>query len=148
MIPLPIETERLLIRPLRLDDAAEMGQSRDWIQEKIERFERDGGMSLWAVVERASSRTSELGRRDPAHPAVDTRLGEDRLRELGPCAVAVGGDVPHAARKLDELAHRGAEMSDVCRAASLVVDDGDLVSFRAGVEHRPHEVRPRLAEEP
>ena len=60
MIPLPIETERLLIRPLRLDDAAEMGQSRDWIQEKIERFERDGGMSLWAVVERASGRAAGL----------------------------------------------------------------------------------------
>jgi len=60
VIPLPIETERLLIRPLRLDDAAEMGQSRDWIQEKIERFERNGGMSLWAVVERASGRAAGL----------------------------------------------------------------------------------------
>lgn len=60
MIELPIETERLLIRPLRLADAGELGQSADWIQEKIDRFERDGGMSLWAVVERASGRAAGL----------------------------------------------------------------------------------------
>ena len=60
MIQLPIETERLVIRPLRLADAAEMGESPDWIQEKIERFERDGGMSLWAVVVRASGRAAGL----------------------------------------------------------------------------------------
>lgn len=59
-IPLPIETERLLIRPLRLGDAGELDQAADWIQEKIDRFERDGGMSLWAVVERASGRAAGL----------------------------------------------------------------------------------------
>ena len=58
MIPLPIETERLVIRPLRLEDADEMGMSREWIAEKIDRFERDGGMSLWAVVERESGRAA------------------------------------------------------------------------------------------
>jgi len=60
VIPLPIETERLVIRPLRLADAAEMGESPEWIQEKIDRFERDGGMSLWAVVVRASGRAAGL----------------------------------------------------------------------------------------
>lgn len=60
MIELPIETERLVIRPLRLEDAAELGQPADWIQEKIDRFERDGGMSLWAVVERATGRAAGL----------------------------------------------------------------------------------------
>jgi RimJ/RimL family protein N-acetyltransferase len=76
-IVLPIETERLLIRPLRLDDAEDLhelysdadamrfledrvpetiGESRNWVQTKIDLFERDAGMSLWAVVERASSR--------------------------------------------------------------------------------------------
>ncbi len=60
MIELPIETERLVIRPLRLTDAAEMGESPEWIAEKIARHEQDGGMSLWAVVERASGRAVGL----------------------------------------------------------------------------------------
>jgi len=76
-IPLPIETERLLIRQLRLDDAESLhelysdayamrfladrvpetiAESRSWVQAKIDLFKRDAGMSLWAVVERASSR--------------------------------------------------------------------------------------------
>jgi RimJ/RimL family protein N-acetyltransferase len=59
-IALPIETERLVIRPLRLEDADEMGQPRDWIAEKIARFERDGGMSLWAAVEKATGRAAGL----------------------------------------------------------------------------------------
>src|SRR5262249_31425525 len=46
-IGLPIETERLLIRPLRLEDAEDLQQPTDWIKEKVDRFERDGGMSLW-----------------------------------------------------------------------------------------------------
>jgi RimJ/RimL family protein N-acetyltransferase len=53
-IELPIETERLDIRPLRLEDAEDLRESAEWIQEKIDRFERDDGMSLWAAVERAS----------------------------------------------------------------------------------------------
>jgi RimJ/RimL family protein N-acetyltransferase len=60
VIPLPLETERLLVRPLRLEDAGDLGQAAAWIQEKIDRFERDGGMSLWAVVERASGRAAGL----------------------------------------------------------------------------------------
>ena len=60
VVPLPIETERLVIRPLRLEDADEMGQSREWIAEKIGRFERDGGMSLWAVTEKATRRAAGL----------------------------------------------------------------------------------------
>ncbi len=60
MIPLPIETERLTIRPLRLGDAEELGESPDWIREKVDRFDRDGGMSLWAVVERSRGRAAGL----------------------------------------------------------------------------------------
>ena len=60
MIAFPIETERLVIRPLRVDDAADLEQSEDWIREKVDRFERDGGMSLWAVVERESGRAVAL----------------------------------------------------------------------------------------
>ena len=53
-IELPIETDHLVIRKLVLSDANEMGESPEWIAEKIERYERDGGMSLWAVVEKAT----------------------------------------------------------------------------------------------
>jgi RimJ/RimL family protein N-acetyltransferase len=59
-IDLPIETERPVIRPLRLSDAAEMCEPSDWIGEKIARYERDGGMSLWAVVERETGRAAGL----------------------------------------------------------------------------------------
>jgi hypothetical protein len=38
-IELPIKTERLAIRPLRLDDAGDLEQSEDWPREKVERFD-------------------------------------------------------------------------------------------------------------
>ncbi|HEX5175321.1 MAG TPA: GNAT family N-acetyltransferase [Gaiellaceae bacterium] len=53
-IELPIETKRLVIRPLALEDAADLGESPDWIREKVDRYERDDGMSLWAAVERTA----------------------------------------------------------------------------------------------
>ena len=59
-IELPIESERLVIRPLELADAADLGEPEEWIREKIDRFERDGGMSLWAAVERESGRAVAL----------------------------------------------------------------------------------------
>lgn len=59
-IELPIETERLLIRPLCLEDASDLGEPEEWILEKIDRFERDDGMSLWAAVERESGRAVAL----------------------------------------------------------------------------------------
>jgi hypothetical protein len=59
-IELPIETERLVIRPLELADATDLGESEEWIREKIDRFERDGGMSLWAAVNRQSGRAVAL----------------------------------------------------------------------------------------
>jgi len=59
-IELPIETERLVIRPLELADAADLGEPEEWIREKIDRFERDGGMSLWAAVDRESGRAVAL----------------------------------------------------------------------------------------
>jgi RimJ/RimL family protein N-acetyltransferase len=59
-IELPIETERLVIRPLVVEDAEDLRESEDWIREKIDRFERDGGMSLWAAVDRQSGRAVAL----------------------------------------------------------------------------------------
>ncbi len=59
-IGLPIETERLVIRPLRIEDAGDLGEPEEWIREKIDRFERDGGMSLWAAVERETGRAVAL----------------------------------------------------------------------------------------
>jgi RimJ/RimL family protein N-acetyltransferase len=59
-VDLPIETQRLLIRPLELEDAKDLGESEEWIREKIDRFERDGGMSLWAAVDRQSGRAVAL----------------------------------------------------------------------------------------
>jgi RimJ/RimL family protein N-acetyltransferase len=59
-IELPIETERLSIRPLRREDADDLGEPEEWIREKIDRFERDDGMSLWAAVERETGRAVAL----------------------------------------------------------------------------------------
>ena len=59
-IELPIESERLVIRPLVIEDAADLRESEDWIREKIDRFERDGGMSLWAAVDRESGQAVAL----------------------------------------------------------------------------------------
>jgi RimJ/RimL family protein N-acetyltransferase len=59
-IELPIETERLVIRPLRIEDSTDLGESEEWIREKVARFERDGGMSLWAAVERETGRAVAL----------------------------------------------------------------------------------------
>ena len=68
-------------------------------------------------------RPAELRRRDPANAAVDAGVFEDRLGEVRPRALAVGGDVPEPARQLDELARRRREMADEGRGAALVVDD-------------------------
>ena len=59
-IELPIESERLVIRPLGIEDAADLAENEGWIREKIDRFERDGGMSLWAAVDRESGRAVAL----------------------------------------------------------------------------------------
>ena len=59
-VALPIETKRLVMRPLRLEDAEDLGEAPEWIAEKIDRYERDGGMSLWGAVERESGRAVAL----------------------------------------------------------------------------------------
>jgi len=59
-IELPIESERLVIRPLELEDAADLREPEQWIREKIDRYGRDGGMSLWAAVDRESGHAVAL----------------------------------------------------------------------------------------
>src|SRR5688572_4880055 len=49
-------------------------------------------------VGRARGRTAELLRRDRSHPAVEAGFFEDCLREVGPRAVALGGEVPDPVR--------------------------------------------------
>src|SRR5215813_4089298 len=59
-IALPIETDRLVIRPLVIEDAKDLGEPAEWIQDKIDRYERDGGMSLWAAVDKESGKAVAL----------------------------------------------------------------------------------------
>jgi RimJ/RimL family protein N-acetyltransferase len=59
-IELPIESERLVIRPLRIADADDLREDEDWIREKVDRYERDGGMSLWAAVDKQSGKAVAL----------------------------------------------------------------------------------------
>ena len=70
-IRFPIKTPRLTIRPMRLDDAeallavygdvetmqhlnselpATVDAAREWVQTKIDLFDRDGQLSLWTVI--------------------------------------------------------------------------------------------------
>jgi RimJ/RimL family protein N-acetyltransferase len=59
-IELPIESKRLVIRPLVIEDAVDLREDEEWIREKIDRFERDGGMSLWAAVDRENGKAVAL----------------------------------------------------------------------------------------
>jgi [ribosomal protein S5]-alanine N-acetyltransferase len=77
VIPFPLLTPRLLIRPMRLSDAAELfavygdadlmrhltpdvpaslEEAEGWVRSKIELFEEAGGLSLWTVQHRKSGR--------------------------------------------------------------------------------------------
>src|SRR5262245_61739613 len=54
---------------------------------------RVGLLAAQDRVRRSWSRAAELARRDPANSARERCLVEDRLGEVGPRAVAVGGNV-------------------------------------------------------
>jgi RimJ/RimL family protein N-acetyltransferase len=43
-----------------IEDAADLREDEGWIREKIDRFERDGGMSLWAAVDKGSGKAVAL----------------------------------------------------------------------------------------
>jgi ribosomal-protein-alanine N-acetyltransferase len=74
-IRFPIKTPRLIIRPMQLDDAeallavygdtetmqhlntelpSNVAEARDWVQTKIDLFDRDDQLSLWTVIHAAS----------------------------------------------------------------------------------------------
>src|SRR5438105_7195923 len=66
---------------------------------------------------------AELRRGDPADARREPGLLEDRLREVGPRAVATSRDVVDAIRQADDLLGGLREMADVGRRSALIVDD-------------------------
>ena len=115
-IELPIETERLVIRPLRLEDAEDLGESAEWIQEKIDRFERDDGMSLWAAVERETSRAIAL-----AGLQWEQIEGRREL-DLG-CVVAVDARLRGYATEASEAVVRAAFAAGFDRVTAIAYPD-------------------------
>src|SRR5829696_2294703 len=99
-------------------------------------------------IRRTGGAGAEVAGRDPPDAARDARLLEDRLRELGPGAVARGRDVVDAERALEDRPRRVGEVRDVGRATALIVDDSDLVALGAEPQHRAQEVVPRRPEQP
>jgi RimJ/RimL family protein N-acetyltransferase len=115
-IELPIETERLVIRPLRLADAADLGESAEWIQEKIDRFERDGGMSLWGAVERESGRAVALA------GLQWEQIGGQRELDLG-CVVATHAQRRGYATEASEAIMRAAFAAGFDRLTAMTLPD-------------------------
>jgi RimJ/RimL family protein N-acetyltransferase len=122
VIPLPIQTERLIIRPLELNDADALHflysnadalqhltdrenlpttpeQSAAWVQAKIDLHERTG-LSLWAVVEQATGAVigdAGLQHLEPNEIELATRLLPDRWNrgyatEIGTALLSAGFD--------------------------------------------------------
>ena len=115
-IELPIETERLVIRPLRIEDAKDLGESVDWIREKVDRFERDGGMSLWAAVERESGRAIALA--GLQWEQIDGR----RELDLG-CVVAADARLRGYATEASEAVVNAAFASGFARLTAMTGPD-------------------------
>jgi len=115
-IELPIETERLVIRPLELEDAADLGEPEEWIREKIDRYERDGGMSLWATVERESGRAVALA--GLQWEQIDGR----RELELG-CVVATDARSRGYATEASEAIVRAAFAAGCERVTAMTYPD-------------------------
>jgi RimJ/RimL family protein N-acetyltransferase len=115
-IELPIETERLVIRPLELSDAEDLGEPEEWIREKIDRFERDGGMSLWATVERESGRAVALA--GLQWEQIDGR----RELDLG-CVVASDAQLRGYATEASEAIVRAAFAAGCERVTAMTFPD-------------------------
>lgn len=115
-IELPIETERLIIRPLRVEDATDLGEPEEWIREKIDRYERDGGMSLWATVELESGRAVALA--GLQWEQIDGR----RELDLG-CVVAADARSRGYATEASEAIVRAAFAAGVERITAMTYPD-------------------------
>jgi RimJ/RimL family protein N-acetyltransferase len=115
-IELPIETARLVIRPLELGDAVDLGEPEEWIREKIDRYERDGGLSLWAAVERESGRA--IGLTGLQWEQID---GQREL-DLG-CVVATGARSRGFATEASEAIVRAAFATGFERVTAMTYPD-------------------------
>jgi RimJ/RimL family protein N-acetyltransferase len=131
-IELPIETERLVIRPLRVADAADLGESAEWIQEKIDRFERDGGMSLWGAVERETGRAVALA--GLQWEQIDGR----RELDLG-CVVAADARLRGYATEASEAIIRAAFAAGCERLMAMTLPDNKAaLHVLQKLEFAPH----------
>ena len=100
-------------------------------------------------VRRPRRRPIELRGRDPPDAAVEPGLREDRLREVGPRAVAVGGDVVDAVRQVEHRAgsrrRGGRRRSGEPRWSSTTATSS---CSAPSAQHRADEVVAGRAEEP
>ena len=95
---------------------------------------REGGRPLLAAQHRvggARRRSAELRGRDPAHAGAEPGLLENRLGELGPCAVARSGEMPDTPWELEELRHRTGKrydrwLYDMTREEFVAIVNADL----------------------
>src|SRR5262245_44880211 len=89
-------------RPRSSAGRAEAHEARAKTFPPVREARRPGPLAPQHRIPRARRGPAEVGRRHSAHPALEPRLLEDRLGELGPGAVAGGGHVPDAAGELEK----------------------------------------------
>jgi len=131
-IELPLETDRLVIRPLALGDAEDLGESEAWIREKIDRFERDGGMSLWAAVERQSGRAVALA------GLQWEQIGGRRELDLG-CVVATHAQLRGYATEASEAILRAAFAAGCERVTAMTFPENEAALHVLNkLEFAPH----------
>jgi RimJ/RimL family protein N-acetyltransferase len=118
-IELPIETERLLIRPLELEDAVDLGEDEEWIREKIDRYARDGGMSLWATVDKESGKAVALA------GLQWEEIGRKREIDLG-CVVARHAQLHGYGTEASIAILRAAFAAGFERVTALTEPDNDV----------------------
>src|SRR5262245_58878306 len=146
MKPAPPVTSSRIARRL----AAHLGEAGAKPLAPVRKGRCAGTLTAEHRVRGPGSASFQLCGRDSADTAIDACLLEDRLREVGPRAVASGSDVPEAPRTVldHQRAHCLREVSGEGRRGTLVVDDPYLVAFLAEPEHGAEEVVTDRAEQP